>query len=99
MTKKIVKKEQSEKKIAKFLDSANDILEKAEKQIAKYSEGPKKFIGDIINFFKRHKKLLITAGILYLLFEFLFGEPKVKKEDEEEDGEDEESSGGTKMMW
>jgi hypothetical protein len=95
MTKKV--EEKSDKKIVKFLDQANNALEKAQKQIAKYSEGPKKVMGDVINFLKKHKKLLITVGVLYLLFDYLFGE--VKPKEKEDDNDDEPSGGGTKMMW
>lgn len=71
----------------KAFSKANKTLEKFEKQINKYSEGPKRLFKELIEFLKKHKKLLITLGIAYIAFEFLFGE---EVEDEEEVEEDDE---------
>jgi len=75
------------KKMEKAFSKANKTLEKFEKQINKYSEGPKRLFKELIEFLKKHKKLLITLGIAYIAFEFLFGE---EVEDEEEVEEDDE---------
>jgi hypothetical protein len=80
------------KTVSSFIDTANKTIETVEQKVKKYSEGPKKILTDVIEFLKKHKKLLIGLGILLVVGNYLLGDPKITEEVEEveeEDGEDE----------
>ena len=80
------------KTVSSFIDTANKTIETVEQKVKKYSEGPKKILTDVIEFLKKHKKLLVGLGILLVVGNYLLGDPKVTEEVEEveeEDGEDE----------
>jgi hypothetical protein len=72
-----------EKKIETALDKANSTLERFGETVKNYAEGPKKVLNDVIEFLKKHKRLLIAVGLLYLLFDYLFSENTEEVEEEQ----------------
>lgn len=55
-----------------MLNQADKFLEKVEQSV--FSPDWKEPIEEVIGFIKRHKKVLITVGVLYVAYKYLFSE-------------------------
>jgi len=78
------------KTVSDFIDTANKTIETVEEKVKKYSEGPKKILTDLIEFLKKHKKLLITLGVVLVIGNYLLGDSKDEKVEKVEDEDTEE---------
>lgn len=58
--------------MSKMLAQADKLLEKVEESV--FNPDWKEPIEDAIDFIKRHKKILITVGVLYFVYKYLFEE-------------------------
>lgn len=58
--------------MSKMLNQADRFLEKIEGSV--FSPDWKEPIEEVVSFVKRHKKVLITVGILYVVYKYFFGE-------------------------
>ena len=64
------------KKIENIKKTVNSQVEELETSLKKLSVGPKKTVDEIIAFIVKNKKWIIITGIVYLIGEFLLGDPK-----------------------